>query len=144
MNKEKFLVDFKNKNTPVEIIGDIVDWKVDVKCKCLLCNEEFYMRPINLKRGSIHSKCSYKIRGKNKKSSTNEFKDKLYNVNKDIEVIGEYEKAIIPIEVKCKICGHIWKSTPNNLLRNHGCPICYHIKQSETMKGNTIGEIKTN
>ena len=144
MNKEKFLVDFKNKNTPVEIIGDIVDWKVDVKCKCLLCNEEFYMRPINLKRGSIHSKCSYKIRGKNKKSSTNEFKDKLYNVNKDIEVIGEYEKAIIPIEVKCKICGHIWKSTPNNLLRNHGCPICYHIKQSETMKGNTIGKIKTN
>lgn len=43
MNKEKFLVDFKNKNTPVEIIGDIVDWKVDVKCKCLLCNEEFYL-----------------------------------------------------------------------------------------------------
>ena len=145
MNKEKFLVDFKNKNTPVEIIGDIVDWKVDVKCKCLLCNEEFYMRPINLKRGSIHSKCSYKIRGKNKKSSTNEFKDKLYNVNKDIEVIGEYEKAIIPIEVKCKICGHIWKSTPNNLLRNHGCPICYYNKistKSEEFKDYDLDKIR--
>ena len=145
MNKEKFLVDFKNKNTPVEIIGDIVDWKVDVKCKCLLCNEEFYMRPINLKRGSIHSKCSYKIRGKKKKSSTNEFKDKLYNVNKYIEVIGEYEKAIIPIEVKCKICGHIWKSTPNNLLRNHGCPICYYNKistKSEEFKDYDLDKIR--
>ena len=145
MNKEKFLVDFKNKNTPVEIIGDIVDWKVDVKCKCLLCNEEFYMRPTNLKRGSIHNKCSYKIRGKKKKSSTNEFKDKLYNVNKDIDVIGEYKKAIIPIEVKCKICGHIWKSTPNNLLRNHGCPICYYNKistKSEEFKDYDLDKIR--
>ena len=134
MNIEKFWVDFKSKNTPIEIIGDIVNWKVDVKCKCLLCNEEFYITPANLKRGSIHNKCSYILRGKNKKSSTQLFKEKLLNVDSNIEVIGEYIKALLPIEVKCSICGNIWSSTPNNLLRGHGCPICKHKNANRDTK----------
>lgn len=134
MNKEQFLLDFESKNTPVEILDDVINWKVKVRCKCLLCSEEFYMTPLNLKRGSIHNKCSYKLRSKNKKYSTQMFKDKLQKVNNSIQVIGEYEKAIIPIRVKCSICGHRWESTPNNLLRGHGCPICYYKKVSNRMK----------
>ena len=26
--------------------------------------------------------------------------------------------------VKCKIDGHIWDATANNLLRGYGCPVC--------------------
>lgn len=144
MNKEKFLLDFKNKNTPVKILGEIVNWDIDVKCKCLLCGEEFYMRPSSLKRGSIHNKCSYKLRANNRKSSTEKFKQKLYKVNENIIVIDEYTKAKIPIKVKCNICNHVWESTPNNLLRGHGCPICYYKKISDITKEKNVDKLKVN
>ena len=145
MNVKKFLDDFKSIDSPVDIVGEIVDWNIDVECKCRLCNDYFNMRPTNLKRGSIHSKCSYKLRGKHRNSSTQEFKDKLQKINDNIDVIGEYEKAIIPIKVKCKICGHIWEATPNNLLRGHGCPSCHYnkLKKSDTdFKSYNIENIK--
>ena len=128
MNKENFLSDFKEKNTPVEILGDIVDWNIKVECRCLLCNEIFYITPSNLKRGSIHSKCSYIKRGENRKISHNEFIIKLHKVNKNITVVGKYEKAQKPLDVKCNICNHTWSITPNNLLSGHGCPMCHFNK----------------
>ena len=45
----------------------------------------------------------------------------------------------------CKICGHIWEATPNNLLRGHGCPSCHYnkLKKSDTdFKSYNIENIK--
>ena len=39
-------------------------------------------------------------------------------------MIGVYAGASIPVEVKCKKCGNIWKSNPSCLLRGTGCPRC--------------------
>lgn len=127
MNKEKFLDDFEKLNSPVKIIGELTNWKNKVECECLLCGEHFYMALINLKRGSIHSKCSYILRGQKKKDITaSNFEQKLKSINPDIEAIEKYQKALIPLKVKCKVCGNIWEATPNNLLSGHGCPNCFN------------------
>ena len=52
-------------------------------------------------------------------------------MNNAIEVIDEkYINNKTPILVKCKIDGHIWRTTPNALLKGFNCPVC---------AGKTIG-----
>lgn len=140
MNKKKFLEDFQKINSPVEIIGELENWNKKVECKCLLCNDIFYITPTNLKRGSIHRECSYILRGKNKRITYGKFIENLKNINENIEVIGLYQKAIIPIKVKCKVCGNIWEATPNNLLRGHGCPNCYYTNKCGKMPEEKLNE----
>lgn len=57
-------------------------------------------------------------------SNTYEFKEKLYRVNQNIIVEGEYVNNKSKIAVKCAICDNQWEATPSNLLRGKGCPKC--------------------
>lgn len=46
----------------------------------------------------------------------------------------DYSEAIyngfsVKVKLKCKRCGREFMALPGNLLRNHGCPECYHQKQ---------------
>lgn len=59
-----------------------------------------------------------------KKVTHEDFLNNLKNVNENIEVLGTYTKAKDKIKIKCKVCGHEWEATPNNLLRGRGCPKC--------------------
>lgn len=60
-----------------------------------------------------------------KKRKTHEqFVSELFLINPNIEVISEYIGCIDKVKCKCKIDGHMWDMTPNNLLRGHGCPEC--------------------
>lgn len=126
MNKEKFLIDLKNMNSQVEIVGELKDWHEKVKYRCLICNNYFYMTPLNLKRGSIHKECSRALMGVKRRKSNEDFVNELKNINPDIEALEKYQKTTIPIKVRCKICGSIWNATPNNLLRRHGCMSCFN------------------
>lgn len=139
MNEEKFFEDFNALGTPVKIKGKLKDWHDKVECDCLLCKEEFLMTPSNLKRGSVHKKCS-RMYNRSKVDQTNVFKDKLAKVNDSLEVTGIYTKAKESIEVKCKICGHIWAPTANSLLNGHGCPKCYYASVSNRRKITNIDD----
>lgn len=61
-----------------------------------------------------------------------EFINELNIKNPNIEVLGKYINAHIKIKCKCKICGCIWDSIPNNLLRDRGCPECGKVKCSKS------------
>lgn len=63
-----------------------------------------------------------------------EFITELFLINSNIEVLGEYIGCMTKIKCKCKIDGHIWYITPNNLLSGHGCPVCKGRKTSEIFK----------
>lgn len=57
--------------------------------------------------------------------SNEEFLQKLKKINPNIELLEEYTKNNVKIEVKCKKCGYKWKVTPNKLLSSKsGCPKC--------------------
>jgi hypothetical protein len=53
-----------------------------------------------------------------------DFVKRLNIINPNIEVLGTYVKAREKIKVGCKIDGHEWYATPDNLLRGYGCPKC--------------------
>lgn len=59
-----------------------------------------------------------------KKKTHLEFIQELYQINDSIEVIGIYQKNILPIACRCSTCGYEWTPTPKALLKGHGCPKC--------------------
>lgn len=69
-----------------------------------------------------------------KKITHDDFCRKLSAVNSDINILGTYVKALKPIKVECAVCGHVWESTPNNLLRGHGCRKCSDKKCSDRLR----------
>ena len=49
----------------------------------------------------------------------------LLKVTTTIKVLEKYIDNKTKIKVECKVCGHIWKATPNSLKRGRtGCPPC--------------------
>ena len=42
----------------------------------------------------------------------------------------DYQKVNVPISFKCKLCGYVWATRPNNILSGRGCPECNHISTS--------------
>lgn len=66
-----------------------------------------------------------------KKTTQEEFVNKLKDILPDISVIGEYSTARLPIECRCEKCGYEWSPLPTNLLRGHGCPRCVgHLQKT--------------
>ena len=48
----------------------------------------------------------------------------MRQVNSEIEVLGKYISRKESIKVRCKRCGLIWETLPNNILHGHGCQRC--------------------
>lgn len=62
---------------------------------------------------------------KNKFRTTESFKEELYLVNPNVEVIGEFINTSTPIKCKCLKCGFDnWDAYVHNLLYGLGCPVC--------------------
>jgi predicted Zn-ribbon and HTH transcriptional regulator len=60
--------------------------------------------------------------------TTDDFIKELKLINNDIEIVGGYEGSEIPIQCKCKKCGHIWSPIARSLKNNQGCPNCASSK----------------
>lgn len=131
LTTEEFIDKYTKLNKPVEIIGNYINCKTKILCRCILCGEEFSATPDSLMQGKIHKPCAMKLFGESKISTTPIFIQKLEKVNKNIEVLGEYVNAKTGILVKCKICNYQWLPTPNDLLSGNNCPQCSNrIKKS--------------
>jgi predicted DNA-binding protein YlxM (UPF0122 family) len=63
-----------------------------------------------------------------------EFVSEIYIINSNIEILGQYTKAINKIHVKCLVCGNEWNPTANSLLNNHGCSVCAYKEVSLLLK----------
>lgn len=96
-----------------------------IKFQCAICNYTWNTSPSSVLSGHGCPRCA-----KNGTYSQQEFKEKVKSINPEIEAVGNYKRANIPMEFKCKICGHKWNSRPNNILSGKGCPNCYHSNTS--------------
>ena len=124
LTTKEFIEKYSFLDKPVKIIGEYVNCKTKIKCKCLICNNLFEMTPDCLMQGQIHKPCAMKLAGTKKLSNTESFKKKLEKKNSNLEVIGNYINAKEKIDIMCKKCGYYFKSSPNNLLNGNGCPNC--------------------
>ncbi|MBU5332093.1 hypothetical protein KQI61_07765 [Anaerocolumna aminovalerica] len=71
------------------------------------------------------------------KYTTDEFKIILYDINQNLEVIGEYIGYHRKILIRCKLHDFKWSPYVSGLLHGQGCPICnnspYAIKEYTDM-----------
>ena len=79
-----------------------------------------------------------------------EYLDKLKLTNPNIEPLEIYQKMIIKIKHRCKICGHIWNISPVDLTHGQSCPICTkerirkQLTKSDSTYKNELRELKIN
>ena len=77
LTTKEFIEKYSSLDKPVKIIGEYVNCKTKIKCKCLICNNLFEMTPDCLMQGQIHKPCAMKLAGAKKLSNTESFKEKL-------------------------------------------------------------------
>lgn len=95
--------------------------------KCTICDYEWETSPGSFYTNKNNCMCP-KCKGKNNsircKKNPEDFLKEIAQINPDIEILGDYITTATKIKYKCKKCGYIGESTPNHLLRGHGCPQC--------------------
>lgn len=95
--------------------------KVEVVCPK---HGSFFMKPNHLLSNHGCPNCGYKILGESKKSNNHEFIEKCKKIHPEYDYSKvNYVTAHIKVEVICPTHGSFFCS-PNNLLRDHGCPKC--------------------
>ena len=116
---EEFIKELQSVNPNIEILENYKYALEPLKCRCPKDGYEWSARPADLLRGKGCPKCAGNI-----KKTHGEFVEEMYSVDPNIEILSKYEVATTRIQCKCKIDGHEWDATANNLLRGYGCPIC--------------------
>lgn len=120
----QFIHDLKCVNNSVTILGEYINNKTKILCKCNICNETFEMLPRVLLRGCIHKKCANDSLSKDRIKSQEAFILDLFNINENIELISEYKGNSKKVTCKCKKCKHTWTPFAGNLMKGQGCPKC--------------------
>lgn len=88
------------------------------KIICAKCNYVWDIEPKRILEGRRCPNCS--TRNANVKKL---FEDKIKTLK--IKLLSEYKDTQTNVELNCSICGKIWSSTPNNMLRPfQGCSHC--------------------
>lgn len=108
--------------------GNSMKWKM----KCMKCGAEvssLYGNILRKKRNSWKSfgcpGCSFAEMGRRFSEDPEVARQKFLNA--DLEMIGEYKTARLPIEAKCLKCGAITKQTLNGVINGKACKFCFHV-----------------
>lgn len=121
--KELFKI---NKN--IEVLDEYINATSPMRCRCLIDGHEWTTNANNLLCGKGCPKCTKVLLAKNKTKTNEIFVKELYEINPDITPLEEYISAKTKILIKCNVCGHQWRTTPDRLLQSNGCPECLKIK----------------
>lgn len=102
------------------------------KCRCLVCGKITSPTWINIQRKRRQKfksfgcpECSFNAMGRRYSEDPELAKQKFLNA--DLEMIGEYKTARIPINCKCLKCGANTKQTLNGVMNGKACKFCYHV-----------------
>ena len=121
---------FNDRFPNLTLLTRYVNKHTDVKVKCNICGHIWETDPICLLDRKFGCKvCSSRHRGFNDRKTQKQFWHDLREVNPNILVMEKYQGNKVPIKVKCKVCGYVWKARPNDLLTGHGgCCKCANAR----------------
>lgn len=132
---EQFIQEFLAKgDSNIQIVGNYSKLSEQIDVKCRVCGYKWAPPAGRLLKGHGCPRCAGHL-----KMTHDQFVSKAKSKNPDIEIIGEYKNADTKVDVRCKICGHVWhpkaialtKSNPN------GCPKCAQEKISSKQRRTT-------
>lgn len=132
---EEFVREMTIKQPAIDVIGQYIDDKSGVHCKCKVCGFDRYSSeklwnptPNNLLRKSNPTgcpQCSRCIKTHEK------FIQEMSEKRPDINVLGIYKNKRSGVHCQCRVCGFSkyqdgtkWMPLPDNILRGMGCPNC--------------------
>lgn len=121
---EKFLEELANKNPNFIPLEKYQGNKVNILCRCKICNKTNAIRPSNLLSGKGCKYCSQKRIANLNRKSKEDFIADLAMKNFSVELIGEYINGNTNTLFKCRLCDYEWFARPNHELAGHGCPVC--------------------
>jgi hypothetical protein len=130
---EEFLLEIKKLNPTYDVLSEYINCDTNVICHCKIHNIDFDATPYNLLKGKVGCElCRRDKIGKKNKRTKKEFKNRLFEINPNIDVVGEYINCKKHIECKCQIHNEIFFATPDHLIQGEtGCIQCiqdkYHI-----------------
>lgn len=119
---EEFINELRNINTNIEVLEHYAGCGTKILCRCKLDGYEWRTSPSNLLNNHGCPKCNGNVR-----KTHEEFINEMFNINKNISIIGKYKNARTKILCKCKICNHEWYASPHMLIskiNQTGCPKC--------------------
>lgn len=129
------------KNPAVEVLGEIINDRTKVLCRCKVCGYKWETTPNKLKQGRNCLKCS-RIKHANKLRLTHaEQVAAIAKAKPDVEVLGEIKGDLIKVLCRCLVCGHEWGVQPRQLKRGKGCPACAGKKLTHTDHVATISKV---
>lgn len=121
------------------VAGEYTTCKNKVKFFHVTCGRTFEMIPNSFLRGQRCSKCFKKSR-----KTTQEFSSEvLMKVGRDFEVIGEYRNAKTPIEIKHRLCGRTFETTPDKFLSRKRCTKCSLDEKTKRMLSSLTDFLST-
>lgn len=123
---EEFKKDIYLANSNVELLDSPKTGKGKILIKCKVDGYEWLASPYGLINGIGCPRC-----GGVSKPSSEEFKNKMVDINSDVKILGEYINHYTKIGVRCLVDGNIWSAAPHTLLNGVGCPICSSISKGE-------------
>lgn len=124
-------------NPNIEILSEYKHSHSKIKCKCKIDNYEWETTPTSLLMEKGCPVCN-----KHYFRTNDEFIKDIKILHPDIELLTEYINQSKKVKCRCNKDGCEWLTTPNNLLRSHGCPTCSQSsgekRISKYLKSNNI------
>lgn len=116
---EEFLKELEEINKNITTLEEYKCSLDPILCQCKKDGYKWKARPSDLLKGKGCPKCAGNI-----KKTHEEFLKEMNDVDSNIIIKSRYTRATARVSCKCKIDGHEWDATANNLLRGYGCPVC--------------------
>lgn len=109
--------------------------KDKVKVKHIYCEEEYFVRPDSLLRGSKCSKCVYRKYSKENKKTTKEYKIEVEKTTQGkYSIVSNYKGVREKIKIRHNECKHEFFTTPFSFNRGLKCPNCNYYKGEKTVE----------
>ena len=122
----------------IQILSNFTTTHEHVKCRCLKCGYEWDTATIShLKQGHGCPQCA-----KNIKIDIPKANNILHKIHPTLNVIDIIN--VNNIKLKCTICGHIWNSGLNNVLKSKGCSVCSENQYSTDTYKKALHKINPN
>ena len=120
----QFIEEMQALNPNIEILGNYINNKTKILCKCKIDNNEWYTTPSNLLNGQGCPICGAKKISNALRKDSSVFSSEFNGLNTNIELLSNYQDANTKLNCRCTICKYEWSVYPNSLLQGHGCPNC--------------------
>ena len=118
-NHDEFVALAKKTSPNIMVVSEYTGSKSKIRCRCNQGHEYEILPNRLLYKSHECPYCSNRVYLSKKK-----YKQRLQELNSNIEMIGEYKDSITSIQFRCKKDGYIWSAKPLTMLNNCVCKKC--------------------